>query len=120
MTLSGKSSLDRFEALDGLRGVAALSVVAAHVYFLFGYAFPSIDLAVDFFFALSGFVLAHAYGERLRGGMGAGRFMLLRLIRLYPLYILGTTIGLMCLAGGLACPMRPSPPPGCPWPSPCR
>jgi len=41
-------------------------------------------LAVDFFFMLSGFVLAHAYEERLRSGMKAWRFMRTRIIRLYP------------------------------------
>lgn len=43
---------------------------------------------------LSGFVLAHGYGDRLQGELGAGRFMRLRLIRLYPLYLAGLVIGL--------------------------
>jgi peptidoglycan/LPS O-acetylase OafA/YrhL len=49
-------------------------------------------LAVDLFFALSGFVLAHAYGPRLMAGMTALAFVRLRLIRILPLYLLGTTI----------------------------
>jgi peptidoglycan/LPS O-acetylase OafA/YrhL len=49
-------------------------------------------LAVDLFFLLSGLVLARAYNDRFRKGMSAGKFMLLRLIRLYPLYILGTVL----------------------------
>ena len=45
-------------------------------------------LFVDFFFVLSGFVLAHAYGERLRSGQVDGfRFMLLRIGRIYPLHL---------------------------------
>jgi peptidoglycan/LPS O-acetylase OafA/YrhL len=51
-------------------------------------------LAVDFFFILSGFVLAHAYEDRLLGGMTPTQFLHLRLIRLYPLYLIGTLIGL--------------------------
>lgn len=98
---SEDSSANRFVCLDGLRGVAALAVVASHVPLLFGYDFPNVDLAVDFFFALSGFVLAHAYGDRLKSGLTAKRFMLLRLIRLYPLYILGTAIGWASFAAGL-------------------
>jgi peptidoglycan/LPS O-acetylase OafA/YrhL len=44
-------------------------------------------LFVDFFFVLSGFVIAASYGERLVKGFGVERFMLLRLGRLYPVHI---------------------------------
>jgi peptidoglycan/LPS O-acetylase OafA/YrhL len=81
-----------FVALDGLRGIAAITVVVGHAPAIFG-RMPEFYLAVDFFFVLSGFVLAHAYSEQLCKGMSAREFMLLRLIRLYPLYILGTAIG---------------------------
>ncbi len=43
-------------------------------------------LFVDFFFVLSGFVIAANYADRLAGGFGRGRFMVLRLGRLYPLH----------------------------------
>ncbi len=93
-----------FVTLDGLRGIAALVIVTRHAPAFFasisiyvsrahgsplpvGPFFESY-LAVDFFFALSGFVLSYAYGERLQAGMGPGRFMTIRLIRLYPLYLL--------------------------------
>src|SRR2546428_12039863 len=43
-------------------------------------------LFVDFFFVLSGFVIAANYQQRLLDGFGVGRFLLLRLGRLYPLH----------------------------------
>lgn len=44
-------------------------------------------LWVDFFFVLSGFVIASSYGERLARGFSPARFMLLRLGRVWPLHI---------------------------------
>jgi len=52
-------------------------------------------LAVDTFFVLSGFVIEHAYGCELRSGMSFRRFAVIRLIRLYPLYIIGLMIGIV-------------------------
>lgn len=83
----------RFSTLDGLRGIAALAVLQYHVYELFGFQFQSSYLAVDLFFVLSGLVLARAYEQKIRKGMSAGQFMLARIIRLYPLYIAGTIVG---------------------------
>jgi len=80
-----------FIALDGLRGIAALVVVLHHSGYFFGYVVPEGYLAVDFFYVLSGFVLAHAYGHQLTHGMTARRFMAIRLIRFYPLYLLAFT-----------------------------
>ncbi|HRO69366.1 MAG TPA: acyltransferase family protein, partial [Chitinophagaceae bacterium] len=59
-----------FVILDGLRGVAALAIVVFH---FMEWVFPDITrnfighgfLAVDFFFCLSGFVIAYAYDQRL-------------------------------------------------------
>jgi peptidoglycan/LPS O-acetylase OafA/YrhL len=87
-----------FHGLDGLRGVAALAVLILHGTELVrtGYVPPSAGLAVDFFFLLSGFVIAHAYDARLgSGGMTARSFMLVRLARLYPMLFIG------CAAGGI-------------------
>ncbi|MEP7209473.1 MAG: acyltransferase [Alphaproteobacteria bacterium] len=50
-------------------------------------------LGVDFFWVLSGFVLAYAYEQRLKQGITTLEFMRIRLIRLYPLYLLGLSIG---------------------------
>lgn len=83
-------------ALDGFRGLAALSVVALHMTMetAFG-GFPARGhLAVDFFFILSGFVVCSAYEKRLAGGMKFGEFIRVRMVRLYPLIFLGTILGL--------------------------
>lgn len=45
-------------------------------------------MLVDFFFVLSGFVIAVSYGARLAQGYPRGRFLLVRLGRVYPLHIL--------------------------------
>lgn len=51
-----------------------------------------------FFFMLSGFVIAHAYGAKLANGkLRFGEFVLLRFIRLYPLMILGAIIAAAAL-----------------------
>lgn len=84
-----------FLVLDGLRGVAAIAVVSLHIceYFQLGFAPVHAYLAVDFFFMLSGFVVAHAYDERLRRGMSRVDFVTVRLIRLHPLVLLGIALG---------------------------
>lgn len=88
-----------FEILDGLRGVAALAVVIFHfmewIYIdpaqnFIGHGF----LAVDFFFCLSGFVIAYAYDNRI-GKMGATEFFKARLIRLHPLVVFGAVLGIL-------------------------
>lgn len=85
---------ERFVVLDGLRGLAAFAVIVDHVHSSFlGELLPGRYLAVDFFFVLSGFVLAHVYGRRLAGGMTPLQFLRARVIRLYPLYILAAAIG---------------------------
>jgi len=76
--------------LDGLRGVAALSVACMHMSTdtPLG-AFPRRSyLSVDFFFVLSGYVVAKAYESRLLGGLSFGGFARIRIIRLYPLILL--------------------------------
>jgi peptidoglycan/LPS O-acetylase OafA/YrhL len=88
-----------FEILDGLRGIAALSVVTFHfmewVYSDYGKNFIGHGfLAVDFFFCLSGFVIGYAYDDRI-GKMGVLEFFKSRLIRLHPLVIAGSVLGLL-------------------------
>jgi peptidoglycan/LPS O-acetylase OafA/YrhL len=84
-----------FRTLDGIRGVAALCIVVLHAHRYFGALLPSAQMAVDLFFVLSGFVLAHAYEPRLREGMAPLRFMWLRYVRLYPMYLLGIFLGIV-------------------------
>jgi peptidoglycan/LPS O-acetylase OafA/YrhL len=88
-----------FEILDGMRGVAALAVVIFH---FMEWIFPDSSknfighgfLAVDFFFCLSGFVIGYAYDNRI-SKMGVGEFFKSRLIRLHPLVVLGSVLGLV-------------------------
>lgn len=88
-----------FEILDGLRGVAAVAVVVFHFMEI---AVPDYNnsfiahayLAVDFFFCLSGFVIAYAYDNKLQK-IGIASFFKLRLIRLHPLVIIGSVVGLL-------------------------
>ena len=85
-----------YATLDGMRGLAALLVFALHAPSYFGdLSQNGIYLAVDLFFVLSGFVLAHAYGRQMDEGMSPWRFMAVRLVRLYPLYIAGLALGLV-------------------------
>ena len=90
-----------FVTLDGLRGVAALAVVIFHRRWWFDTHF--IDhayLAVDFFFLLSGFVIACAYSDRLRSGrMSVTSFVRIRVVRLWPLIVLGALLGSFVLIG---------------------
>ena len=83
----------RFHLLDALRGVAAVLVVFHHAPHLLGpLELKNAFLAVDFFFCLSGFVIAWSYDERLRAGLPLQQFLIMRLIRLFPLYLLGTLL----------------------------
>jgi peptidoglycan/LPS O-acetylase OafA/YrhL len=81
----------RFEALDALRGVCALLVVLFHIPIYHAFkdvgAFANLQFCVDMFFALSGFVLCHAYGQRLNHGAEGVRFTVMRFARLWPLHI---------------------------------
>lgn len=90
-------SKNHYVVLDGLRGVASLLVILFHLFEAFttgpdkqiinhGY------LAVDFFFVLSGFVIAYAYDDRW-GGMTQWGFYKRRLIRLQPMIIVGGILG---------------------------
>jgi peptidoglycan/LPS O-acetylase OafA/YrhL len=99
---SRTETLHSFLALDGIRGAAALVIVFWHAEPLFGFRPQSGYLAVDLFFALSGFVLAHAYDRKFEAGMGAAEFMRIRLIRLYPLYFLAFVVMMAALLGSLA------------------
>src|SRR5438874_12343040 len=81
----------RFAALDSLRGICAIFVAIYHfstVSILSSIPFIKNGfLLVDFFFVLSGFVIAASYGERLKAKFPISKFMFLRLGRLYPLHI---------------------------------
>ncbi len=94
----------RFEALDGLRGLAALGVLLYHGLYWSSFSpFQHGYLAVDFFFGLSGFVIAAAYEKRWRSGLGIGAFFgRHRFVRLYPLLAFSTLVGFAGACLGLA------------------
>lgn len=86
-----------YQILDGLRGVAAITVVWFHIFE--AYATSHLDqkinhgyLAVDFFFILSGFVIGYAYDDRWKT-MTAKDFIKRRIIRLHPMVVIGAVIG---------------------------
>lgn len=89
-----------YPILDGLRGVAAITVVAfhiceahaeSHVTQLINHGY----LAVDFFFLLSGFVIGYAYDDRWNK-LSVSGFFKRRLARLQPMVIMGMIIGAAC------------------------
>lgn len=86
-----------YNILDGLRGVAAITVVCFHIFEAF--ATSHLDqrinhgyLAVDFFFILSGFVVGYAYDDRWKT-MKTKDFIKRRIIRLHPMVVMGALIG---------------------------
>jgi peptidoglycan/LPS O-acetylase OafA/YrhL len=88
----------RYELLDGVRGLAAIVVMLYHYSSNAGlHILGAAWVAVDLFFALSGFVLSYGYEQKIRAGMSFKEFMKARLIRLYPLYFLGLNLGLAAL-----------------------
>lgn len=96
-TVTGKP---HYEVLDGLRGSAAILVVLFHIMGMTvswadtGQLLHHAALAVDFFFVLSGFVIAFAYDDRWKT-MSTRQFILIRLVRLHPLVLLGAVLGLL-------------------------
>ncbi|HXB95337.1 MAG TPA: acyltransferase [Puia sp.] len=91
-------SKSHYQILDGLRGVASIIVVVFHVFETFAGGSPFVQiinhgyLAVDFFFLLSGFVVAYAYDDRW-GKMTQWDFYKRRLVRLQPMVIMGSLVG---------------------------
>jgi hypothetical protein len=93
----------RFQALDGWRGIAALLVAVYHSPF-YGhiYGVPLVRnayLFVDLFFVLSGFVISHAYADRLGDGKSVLTFLIRRFGRLWPLhaFVLAAFVGIELL-----------------------
>jgi peptidoglycan/LPS O-acetylase OafA/YrhL len=99
-------------SLTPLRGIAALAVILGHLGGPQGWAKDPIlfaiigrgYLAVDLFFVLSGFVLAHVHGGAAASGLSirfVGRFLWARFARLYPTYAAVTLlVAAMSVAAG--------------------
>ncbi len=87
----------KIRTIEVLRGLAALSVAVAHSDSFIGgsadlpfgrwhsFAMPG-TAGVEFFFVLSGFVMAVAHRDDLAEGRNMGRFLWRRFCRVYPLY----------------------------------
>ena len=81
----------RFRALDGFRGFCALLVALYHfpVYshiMVPQYFLPNAQMLLDFFFVMSGFVIAGAYGDVLKSWLDLKDFAIRRFARLWPLH----------------------------------
>ncbi|MGO8100123.1 acyltransferase family protein [Rhizobium leguminosarum] len=87
---------DYIPSLDGLRGVAALLVVGAHIGLIFPITAPHLvtmgDEAVGLFFALSGFLMAHLYGSRPVTKENVLDFLVSRFARIYPVYLVAVVL----------------------------
>ncbi|MBU9660880.1 acyltransferase [Burkholderia multivorans] len=72
-------------ALTSFRFIAALAVVVPH----FGYPTDTGGVAVGFFFALSGFILAYNYAEKFQrlSVASVAKLYALRIARIWPLHI---------------------------------
>lgn len=82
--------MKRLDCLDGLRGLLALYVLLGHMLPFAAvpawmlHAFFHGGAAVDLFFALSGLVITDSLD---RMGGRAGSFLLMRVMRIYPVYL---------------------------------
>jgi peptidoglycan/LPS O-acetylase OafA/YrhL len=101
------SATNRIASLDGLRGIAAVGVMIFHFNYFFlpqaalssmlPFMRPILDhayLGVDLFFLMSGFVMAHVYGQKLASNWRAHwrDFAIMRFARIYPLFALTTLV----------------------------
>ncbi|WP_063200360.1 acyltransferase [Bradyrhizobium sp. AT1] len=89
--MDAAANITRYHALDSWRGICACMVALFHFDVISHLSFLPLTrhayLFVDFFFVLSGFVIAANYRSRLAEGFGIGRFLILRLGRIYPLHL---------------------------------
>jgi peptidoglycan/LPS O-acetylase OafA/YrhL len=76
--------------------MAALFVALMHAEHVFGDGdlFIAAGLMVDFFFMLSGFVMARTYEDRMGSDLGPRQFLMLRARRLWAPIAIGVVIGL--------------------------
>ncbi len=84
----------RFEVLDSWRGICAIIVLLGHfqTYIHHSMNFGTVIgdnyyLYVDFFFVLSGFVIAKNYLYKLKDSRSVKNFVFLRFARVYPIHL---------------------------------
>jgi peptidoglycan/LPS O-acetylase OafA/YrhL len=98
MPSASSSRSARFDLLDAIRGIAAIAVMMFHYTSHNGLDWiPGAWVAVDLFFVLSGFVIAHSYARPLLDGMRLREFLVIRVIRLGPLYLFGLLLGAIAM-----------------------
>lgn len=81
----------QIKSLDGLRGIAAFTVVLSHMNLFYNTdcRWLSIgDEAVALFFSLSGFLMSFLYGSRRLTTKAAADYLAHRFIRIYPIYFI--------------------------------
>lgn len=82
--------MERFETLDSLRGICAIFVVFFHMNIVGAFTelsfFRNSSIFVEFFFVLSGFVLAHSYLSKER--VDTKQYLISRFFRIYPMHFL--------------------------------
>ncbi|PHM39482.1 acyltransferase [Xenorhabdus mauleonii] len=80
--------MKRFESLDAFRGICALIVVARHLHIVGAFTeiafFRNCDILIEFFFVLSGFVLAHNYAYK---EIKFIPYMTARFFRIFPIHV---------------------------------
>lgn len=109
---------DRFTVLDSFRGIAAVLVAFMHLQALHQFYFaPFVRhsfLFVDFFFALSGFVVSYAYRATITDHVQATKYAIRRFGRIWPLHaavlallLLAQVAALLLQLGGISMPKPP-------------
>jgi peptidoglycan/LPS O-acetylase OafA/YrhL len=101
-----QGSMQKLDRLTSIRGFAALFVLVYHGQEMIGgfdlkpytALFTKGYLAVDFFFVLSGFILAYVYASEFDRGQGRYlRFLNNRLARMYPVHVATLAITVLSL-----------------------
>jgi len=104
--MTAAANTGRFRALDGARGLCALLVCLFHFKAAGPIAASALVrggwLCVDFFFVLSGFVIAAGWGGRLERPGDLPRFLILRLARVWPLHMVMLLLFLAMEGAGAA------------------
>jgi peptidoglycan/LPS O-acetylase OafA/YrhL len=98
-TAAGANSNPRYRSLDSYRFIAAGLVVLLHYHEEFALKLGAVtpivtklEVMVDFFFVLSGFVIAVTYGKAMANAGDYARFLQRRVARLLPLHVAVLTV----------------------------
>ena len=86
--------MKKIKFLESIRGISALVVLLFHLkdttnsILIHNFLILNGKIFVDFFFVLSGFVIAHSYSSKIHTSIDLLKFKFKRFLRLYPLHIL--------------------------------